>query len=221
MVKSGITLKAVGKWNDRINVPLSNALFASTEMLGKTGYKACEMALVYMAKSAGSKTGKLTKQSIKKRKIDKTGKYGDRIVFREGSETEKKMYVWNLTKPIEEMRTIRLRGLAKRSWMWGLKDFHNVKPDGHAIRNAGDVRVFTGETMCGISLRNKLPYIDKVIVSNLQEVVSKRATNSIMYQVARNVERKFSVEIPRLAAQRTKRAEKKLITEFKKSQRGK
>lgn len=64
-MSSAVTLKTVGDWYQEIDVPLSNALSAATEMLGKTGYKACEMAIVYMAKAAG----KETKVSPKKREI--------------------------------------------------------------------------------------------------------------------------------------------------------
>jgi len=60
-----VSLSTVGNWSDKIEVTLANALSAATEICGWSGYKACEKAIVYMAKSAS----KLTKVAPKLRKV--------------------------------------------------------------------------------------------------------------------------------------------------------
>lgn len=216
-----MSLKAVGDWSDRIAVPLSNALNASIEILGKSGYKACEMALVYMANSAGSPGNRLTKISIKKRKTGKD-RYGRFIKVRENTAQEKKLYKWALREgtTFEKAREPAKRGLAQRSWIWGLKGFKGAKPKGREIRDVGNVTQILSETACGLVLTNKLPYISKVISPILQDVVSKKASDSIMAQAAMRIEQRFKVEIPRLAASRAKVASRKLAAEFKKQSKG-
>ena len=65
LVLEKVTLKAVGDWNQRLHIPLSNAMTATMEMFGLTGYQACEKAIAHMAHSASA----ATKQSAKLRPI--------------------------------------------------------------------------------------------------------------------------------------------------------
>lgn len=282
---STLTLQTVGNWYQEIEIPLAAALSASTEMLGKTGYKACEMAIAYMAKSAGT----LTKVSPDKRPIvanpkfqgkggtankrdmrnarygvykynPKTGEKYFSPIYRGGqfgaavkyiSKTEvlvkvgsksnkairtankalkligsKKRFgsvgVWQKfpsgTGEFEvaglkehPKRVIRRKGLARKSWMWGLKGFH---PE--AIRNVTDIKPIISAIQCGLVLTDRIRYLSKITPSNLVEEVSARATNSIMAQVAMKVERDFSTEIPLRASERKRGIVARLETEFAK-----
>jgi hypothetical protein len=259
-----VTLKTVGDWSAQIEVPLSNALSASVELLGWSGYKACEKAIVYMAKSSA----KLTHASAKRRPIVENpyligadGKKNRRakdaakwgyysyssgqkkfvpimgvqyapwfIQFK--SATTGEMLMKNLrTGKVHRYRggekgsivtskseaakdgrlVIRNSGLAKRSWMWNIKGFHDRKQ----IPGVQDVQTILGANECGLLLTNRLSYMTKITPPNLQEEVARRASSSIMHQAASELERKFSVEVPRLARSRKIKATiARLETEF-------
>lgn len=250
-----VTFRAIGDWNKRMHVPLSNALNAAIETLGYDGYKACEKAIVYMAKSAG----KETKQAPKLRKIvrnpskdaardgryapfgvnryDRSGHQYFSPIYRGGEYGAKIKYIsrrkvllkvgtkwieFEAGTQIEEFqipglmqskkRIIRRSGLAKQSWMWGLKGFHKG-----AIQGVTDVTPFTAKNLCGIVLTNRLRYLPSITPANLQERVAKAASNSIMAQVAREVERKMGVQVSRLAESRIERAQRRLDAEFRRA----
>lgn len=263
---NAVTLQAVGNWSNRIEVPLANALNASVEMLGKTGFKACEQAIAYMAVSAS----KMTRVSPKTRKVvvnpdykeataqnkrrmtkDKSfAKYGyytfdhnGRRIFHPISTVEYASYLVRFNSAttgeplIKNMRTgavhkergrglgekslagirndkrliIRNSGIAAQSWTWGLK---NTK---QKISGVTDVKPFTSENLCGLTLTDRIGYIAKTVPANYAEIVSAKAVNSIMAQVARKFESRFQIEVPRLAARREKTAQRKLDREFKRS----
>jgi len=264
-----VTLKTIDDWSKQIEVPLSNALSASVEMLGWSGYKACEKAIVYMAKSAGAMTtispkfrpvvenpfliGADGKRHRRAKHAAKWGYYsygsnGQKTfvpilgvdyapyIIQFKSATTGEMLQKDLrTGKVHRFRPglkggivtskseakkderliIRNRGLAKRSWMWGLKGFHDRKQ----IPGVQDIETVLGENECGIVLTNKLSYMTKITPSNLQEEVARRATNSIMHQAAVAVERKFSVEVPRLAAERMRKQKKDLKSVFEMARR--
>jgi hypothetical protein len=247
-----VTLKTVGDWSARIEVPLSNALSASVELLGWSGYKACEKAIVYMAKSAG----KLTPVAPKMRKVVPNPIKGSSIKwgFYSYSTGQKKFIpIFTLQDAswivpmksattgellFKNMKTGEVRrsrrqlainsdskegakkdprlriknsGLAKRSWMWNIKGFHDRKQ----IPGVQDVQTILGANECGLLLTNRLSYMTKITPPNLQEEVARRASSSIMHQAASELERKFSVEVPRLARSRKIKATiARLETEF-------
>jgi hypothetical protein len=252
-------MQTVGNWSDRIEVPLSAALNASVELLGLSGYKACEKAISYMAKSAGA----MTPRSPKMRKVvrnpakNSTAKYGfysydshgnkvfnpiydvqfQRWMIRFPSNTTGEMLIKNLktgvvhrdrSQTVGGMETSKAAikndwrliignsGLGARSWMWGLKGFSKKK-----IPGVTDIVPFTGPALCGILLTDRVKYLTKIIPSSLVEEVSRKATNSIMFQAASEVERRFMVEIPRLArGRKVKETIKRLETEFGKHAKG-
>lgn len=263
-----MSLQTVGNWSDKIQVPLANALGAATEICGWSGYKACEKAIVYMAKSAG----KLTKVAPKLRKvvenpflIGSDGKRKKRVesaakwgFYTYGSNGEKKFnpifgvnyapyYVTfksattgqMLVKDLRSGKVHRLRsnvkggietsksnaskdkrliikrsGNARDSWMWGIKGFQQK-----AIPNVTDVKPFVSSDLCGLVLTDRIRYILKITPANLVDEVSRRATDSIMFTAAQALERKLGVEVPRLAAGRAAKAEKKLQQEFSKAEK--
>lgn len=216
MADAPMSLKAVGDWSDQIEVPLSNALQASMEILGYDGRKACEKALVYMAKSAGSARHNLTHIAPKKREVflDHLGEFV-RYENRGGA----KVYRWAVEKQPgrtwDQAQTIWNRGLARRSWMWGLAKL--TRPGSKVMYGVGEVTEQLGPTECGLTLTNKLGYISKVIAPDLQTRAAALATNSLMAQAARRIESRFGIEVPRLAAQRARKAQRKLDREFRRA----
>lgn len=262
MSTSVMTLTTIGNWSDRIAVPLNNALNASVEMLGRTGYKACEKCIAHMAKGASKMTKACAPETIrevvenpdKRYKTDlrrarfgvmryqrnstlkfqpiyKTGEFG-RVKFLDNGSVAfrdkgKWMVVtideWNYvngdakkfpTVMNSKKRIIGRKGLAKRSWLWGMKSFHNG-----SIPDVTAIDAIYGDLLCGLVLTNKLRYIEHVIPAGYENVLSEKASNAIMAQTAKEFERRFSVEVPRLAASRTKKAERKLASEFRKARK--
>jgi len=212
---SAVTAKMVGDWSKQMAVPLGNALQATTELTGKDGRKAVEQAMVYMARSAKA----ATKQAKKNRKVlkgDRGVKYVEKI-YKDGK--IKRLYeagfpdsrgrTWATAKEITS------RGLAKRSWMWGVAGLRGGKVKGHAIAGVNTMAEFLSPTKVGLIMTNKLNYILKAAPAGVAEIAAQKASNQIMAQAAKKMERKFSVEIPRLAASRAKKAKKRLERAFK------
>lgn len=252
-----VTMKAIGDWSDRVHVPLFNALQASVETFGKSGYKACEQAIVYMAKSSAA----MTKVSPEKRKVVQNPAYkanrklprwgfmtysGSKQVFAPLTSVEYEKYMVRFESAttgemlVKDMRTgivhreqgrsraekdivgirndkrlkIKNRGLARRSWMWGIKGLSKGP-----LAGVTDIQsIFAGDD-CGLVLIDRLNYILKTVPAGFSETATRKATDSIMAQVARRVEQRFSVEVPRLAAQRQRKAERKLASEFRRAQK--
>ena len=212
---SATTVKMVGDWSKQMDVPIGNALEATVELTGRDGRKAVEMAMVYMARSAKS----ATKQAKKNRKVLK-GERGAKYVekhYKDGS--IKRLYENGFPdsrgRTWEQAKEITSRGLAKRSWMWGIAGLRGGKDVGKPIAGVNTMAEFLSPTKCGLIMTNRLSYILKAAPAGVAELAAQKASNQIMAQAAKKMERKFGVEIPRLAASRAKRPKKKLEREFK------
>lgn len=263
-----ITFKTLEDWNLKIEVPLENALNAAVEILGWSGYQACEKAIVYMAKSAGALTkvaqklrpivtnpafkgvgGKQRKEDMRRARygvykynpltgqkyfvpIYRTGEYGkirfisrttaewltrDRItgeVHRERTETGTGEFQMAGVAQSKK-RIIGRRGLAKRSWLWAFRSATKSKKE--PIPGVVDLRKSLSAVQCGLILSNRMRYLSRITPHNLVDEVTRRATDSIMAQAAKKVEKKLSIEVPRLAASRAKKSKKTLQNEFAKN----
>jgi len=209
------TLQAVGNWSDKVAVPITTAMDASVQMFGSSGRDACLRAIIYMAKSAKA----MTPQAKKNRKVhrDEHGRYVELV--RAGKTS--KVYDW-MTGPNKPYKTwdaakrIWRRGLAKRSWMWGLKGL--TKNTGKPIHGVGTLRELITESESGFVLTNRLRYITAIMPSGFEQVAALKASNRIMAQVAKKVEREFSVQVPRLAAQRRRRTVRRLTKAWRDAQ---
>ena len=205
---SSITMKAVGDWSQQMAVPMETALAASIEMTGRSGREAAKRAIIMMAKSARA----MTPQAKKNRKIkkDRGGKYVENV--RKNGEIQK-LYQWMFNPERgreigtwENAKLIGGRGLAKRSWMWGIKNL--VKQPTKPIPGVASLAEFIGNTLSGFILTNRLGYIAKIMPGGYQQTAANKASNQIMAQVAKKMEKKMSIEVPRLAAGRAKKARK-------------
>ncbi len=222
MSASMVTLKTLDNWDKQIAAPLHNAMQAVIELTGRTGRQACEMAMVYMARSAS----KMTRQARKNRKIrhDEHGKF---VLVTEGSPHPKPFYDWmfDTDKPDaitaftwEDVRRVRSRGLAKRSWFWGISGLNKAAAaKSKKMNGVADVQEFVKPNSAGLILTNRLSYIDKVAPANVQQQAARKASDQIMAQMAKKVEKRWKVESQRIKAGKQKRAAKKLAREFKKA----
>jgi hypothetical protein len=105
------------------------------------------------------------------------------------------------------------RGLAKRSWFWTISKLKDSKPINRAVI-VYPVRTRSGS---GIVLANRLKYIRAAAGNDVEEIAARAASNQIMAQVAKRMEKQMEVEIPRLAAARTKAALRTVDKVFKES----
>jgi len=195
-----VSLKTLGKWDKQIGVPLRDALNVSMDVMGRTGEEACKHALILMAQSARA----LTPQAKPNRKMmrDERGQYVEN--WRKNQAEPQKLYKWmfddsnpnRIPGTWENARKIGHRGLAKRSWMWGLARLKPMKT-GKAIPGTSRVYSITGETVNGYVKENRLDYIMKVMPTGWEAQVAMRAGNKIMAQARQRMERKWQSAVRR------------------------
>jgi hypothetical protein len=205
-----------------MDVPIANAIAASIELTGRSGKQEVTRAMILMARSARA----ATKQSAKKRKVKKD-QYGEYIEPL-GEYSQKKIYKWQVgpnrrqseseTRPNvlqfktwEDVQTIRNRGLAKRSWFWGLEGLNKAPAaERKPIPGTVELQEFLSSSGCGLVLTNRLGYIFEAAPRNVAEIAAQKASTQIMRSAAKTLERKFGVTVPRLAASKTKARQKTL-----------
>jgi len=221
-----LTIETFGRWDKRLEVPLHNALSSFVELTGKDGRKACEMAIVMMARSAA----KMTTRAKKNRKTQKDS-HGKYVAVREFDPNPKKYYEWMFSdknahhypfaegKTFDDFRLVANAGLAKRSWFWGIigLDKKASLEARRPIPRIATLAEFISKTKAEIELTNRLGYIDKVTPADIQEQAAKNATNQIMAQVAKQIEKRFKRQSARLADGQKKRQMAKLEREWKKA----
>lgn len=188
---------------------MQNALAESIVVIGRTGEEACKHAIILMAQSARV----IAKQSRARRPIrrDATGikklKGAPYVeVWKQESSTPKKVFKFQfdmaasgksrLEGTWEKAQIIKNKGLAKRSWMWGLAALGG-KGESRAIPGASRIFSVTGETICGYIKQNKLAYIEKAMPAGWEQIVEMRAANRIMAQAARTLERRWQSALNR------------------------
>lgn len=200
---SAVTLKMVGNWNKQVGAGLRDALAVSMDVTGRTGEQACRHALILMAQSARH----LTKQSRKNRKVQNDpavkGIGGQFVeVLNRGNTRPAKLYRLQYLKDDadgslgtwESAKTIGNRGLAKRSWMWGLSRI-GAKKTGKQIPGGSRFFTITSPKVNGYVKENRLDYIQKAMPAGWERMVEVSAGNKIMAQARNKLERKWRREM--------------------------
>lgn len=209
-----ITLKTLGEWDKEIGVPLKDALRVSIAITGRTGEEACKHALILMAESARA----MTPKSKKNRKVhnDSIGKFVGVYRQQKGNRvTRLYEFAFSEDNPDriegtwEQAKLIGNRGLAKRSWMWGLNRLGVAKREGKEISAASRVYSVTRETVSGYIKENRLNYITKIMPAGWEREVTRKATNKIMAQAQRKIERQWQS-----AMRRRTRSQVRSINQF-------
>lgn len=194
-----MSFKILGDWKKEIGVPLRDALAVSMDIIGRTGAEACKHAIILMAQSARA----LTPQSKSKRKVERdAANHGAEYVnvWHKGSES--RFYKWNFLRggdakgTWEQAQQIANRGLAKRSWMWGLRGLNaaaamNSKP----MKDIATLQTILGEKSCGYVLTDRLSYLMKILPPGWSESVARTAGNKIMAQARNKLERLWKSEM--------------------------
>lgn len=193
---SEVTIRTIGDWKSEIGVPLSKALRVSMDVTGRTAADACKHAIILMAQSARH----LAKQGRKRRKIERGSSHkGSRFVWFYSQKREPwKVHLpnegaWNYDKEKEGLTKIRRVGLAKRSWMWGLRDLGEAI-DSKPMSGIAWTETILGRMESGYQLTNTLSYVDKAMPPGWESEVELRAGNKIMAQ-ARD---KLAVDLARV-----------------------
>ena len=228
-----VTMRAVGDWNKKMDVPLHNALQSSIVMTGRSGRQACEWAIVLMSKSARAST-----PEAKKDRPIKKGEYGDYVVRykkrsravdwkwmfsdqqnKNGAST-KFQGKYHLNRTWEEGKAIPRRGLAKRSWFWGLKGLSSSRrlPKSKDMPGVATLEEVYKMASAGFILTNKLKYIKKIMPAGFENKAAKSASQRIMTVTAKKMEKEFGMVVPRLAARRQKSQKRRLEREFRRRQ---
>jgi hypothetical protein len=211
---SDFTIRAINNWRAEVHTSMATAARVSMEVWHREGTEATRILLAYMAQSARA----MTKQSPQYRpvKTDAHGEYVERHHHGQVAKIYKWMYseerraermaellkkrlygVSVRSKRVgtwEGAQTIRNRGLAKRSWMWGFGKQHPMQ--GVAVVD----RVTSGGRSVGYQLTNRLGYIDKIMPAGYQAAAEQKAVNKLMKQAEMKMVKAFEREVGRRAA---------------------
>ena len=192
-----VSIKMVGDWRKEVGVPLRDALAVSMDICGRTGEEACKHAIILMAESARA----LARQAPKNRKVQqdpavrgKGGQYVD--VWNQGRPRPTRRYRFQFSEEAwESARVIYNRGLAKRSWMWGLEKL-GARTGGQRAPIRGASRVWTlRKGVIGYIKENRLDYIQKAMPERWESEVALAATNKIMAQARNKLEARWRREL--------------------------
>lgn len=191
---------------------MATAARVSMEVWRREGTEATRILLAYMAQSARAMTP--ISPEYRKKGHDEHGEYVER--WHHGKMT--KLYKWMYSAERlarenarmlavgvygrkrraarlgswEKAQTIRNRGMAKRSWMWGFGKEHPLA--GVAVVD----RIGMGGKVVGYQLTNNLGYIDRIMPSGYQAIAEQKAINKLMKQAEMKMVKAFEREIGRL-----------------------
>ena len=194
----------IGNWRAQMDTRLTHALAVTMEVSGRSLAEACKRTIIYLAQSARA----LTRQSKKKRRVrrekgleyvetyKKDGSISRLFKFKFDDKSDEVRGTW------EQAKIIGGRGLAKRSWMWGLKGMNRVKSVGKSIPGVGRLRKILTAQVGGFILSNKLSYILKAMPAGWKQIAEQKATNKIMKQAESKLKRDWARAVQRTGSQR-------------------
>lgn len=192
-----VSLRTLGDWQKQMAIPLQDILRVSMDVVGKTGAGACMQCLILMAQSARA----MTPKSKSKRPVEiDVGLHGAKYVnvFHKGKQS--RLYEFNFLRggkmegTWDQARIIKNKGLAARSWMWGLRGMKGALI-GRPIPGVAKTLTILGEKACGYILQNSLSYLLKIMPAGWQAAVATKAGNKIMKQAAMKIERQWKSEM--------------------------
>lgn len=256
---SAFTLQTIGKWDSKVGVPLKNVMHVSMDVFGRTGEQACAHGLIMMASSASAITpeGKRRRKVMRDKNIKGENRYLE--IYKRRKNKPSRLYKFQLERRASQMRGLaksgRSRsaagahraadrsdaewerrkkitnwGLAKRSWMWGLKKLKRSSRGGAGRemgrsdkfkkgdpRNPGQVTQISrisigGKNGGGYRLTNRIEYLPGIMPGGWRSIVELKASNKIMAQARDRIAR----DIKRKSASGTRRSSKAISSHFKK-----
>lgn len=195
-----VSLKTLGDWQKKLAVPLRDVLAVSMDVTGRNGAEACKHAIILMAQSASA----MTKQAPKNRKVLKDfnnrpyiQRYNKQGPFAMYPPMSKKENPRGYADFMNRWQPIANRGLAKKSWMWGLRGLDAGIKSSRPIPGVAKTMKILSEKSCGYILQNALSYLLKILPAGWQAAVAEKAGNKIMKQAAMKIERQWRSELSR------------------------
>jgi hypothetical protein len=164
------------------------------EVWRREGTEATKHLLILMAQSARA----MTPQAKARRPVQRDGNKEFVEVLRQSGEATR-LYKWQYAQDgvrgtWEGAQTIRNRGMAKRSWMWGFGKQH-------PLQNVAVVeRLHNGARVVGYQLTNRLGYIDRIMPAGYQAAAEQKAVNKLMKQAEDKMVKAFEREVGRRGA---------------------
>jgi hypothetical protein len=200
-----VSLKTLGDWQKKIAVPLNDVLAVSMDICGRTGAEACKHAMILMAQSARAITPKAPPRRPIASDVHTHAEY---VTTYKKDGTNSRVFKFMFGDPKRggagatlegtwaQAQKIANRGLAARSWMWGLKKF-GVASAGKPMGGVTTLMTITGEKACGYILTDRIKYLLKIMPAGWESTVAQRAGNKIMKQAAMKIERQWKSEMAR------------------------
>lgn len=211
---SNVSLTPAGDWAGDMRRFLQQALHVSMEVCSRTGEEACRHALILMTQSARA----LTRIAPKRRPVLENGRF--KHLLRKGQYKAWAMAGHDMSyyyryhafaldqtaagmheifaNDKDRIARIGRRGLAKRSWMWGLSRL-GLSGESRAIPGASAVYTYRkGQSIVGYAKEDRLSYIEKAMPAGWEPTVVARAGNKIMAQAALKLEGRWRSAMSRL-----------------------
>jgi len=193
------TIRAVNDWRGEMRTDLSRALRVSMDVWNRDGEQATKHMLIVMAQSARASTP----QAKKRRKVlrDERGQYVE--IYRNGEARKTYRWMFEGSSPMrrgtwEGVRNIPSRGLAKRSWMWGLSRVGGKGDKRKPIAGTSVVaQLRRGRRAVGWQKTNRLGYIDDIMPSGYQRIAESKAVNKVMKQAETRMVRAYERKVGR------------------------
>jgi hypothetical protein len=206
-VASEFSIRAVNDWRAAVHTDLSTALRVSRDVFGRNAAQATKHMIIVMAQSARA----LTKEAAKTRPVihDEYNRPFVWILHQSGDAG--KLYKWQAEQRgadgWERAQRIGNRGLAKRSWMWGLSQ---IKGDvaGYTGRGAAgkpipgvarSYEVRSGRDTVGYVMENRLGYLERILPAGWLATVEQKAVNLVMKRAEMKMVQEFAREIGKRA----------------------
>jgi len=203
------SIKMIGNWKKDMDVSLGWALNTTYDVAGRSIAEATKHAIILMAKSLASARTGLTKKSKKNRKIERDEKKRPYIAKLEKDGGTKRWYLPNKKhKPDEyarllsELRPIGNQGLARHSWLWGLKGLKVSANTRKPMPGVSTMRRLVTKTVGGYILTNRLSYIRKALAPGWKQTVQRLAANKIMKQAQMKMKSKWERELRRFGTRK-------------------
>jgi hypothetical protein len=200
-----LTIKTSYDWRQKVKLPLDRVLMASMDAFNRNSVEACKHFVILMAQSASA----ATPRAKKKRPVISNPNFAhllEKSQYKKIRRTNAEMaryFRFVAIKYQQPSRTIPIYGnkpgdiskvnrvgLAKKSWMWGLKNLAGSKP----IAGTWEVVEKAAKNFASYTKINKLSYISKIMRSGFEQVVAEKATNKLMKSVERKMQKQFAVK---------------------------
>jgi hypothetical protein len=207
---SGISLRQLNDWKGEIGTLARNALYVSRSVCGRDGKEACKHFLILSAQSAAA----LTPQAKATRKVEpnpffthlmRTAQYKVQRMKDSSWRHMRRYYQFqarhfNLKdgqthaygNHPDRLSRVGNAGLAKRSWMWGLRDIGYTNGS-RPLVGVADTSILLGETACGLILTNRLGYLLKILPAGWFETCQNNAAKKVIGQARIKMQKDLSM----------------------------